>query len=98
MSSPNLIIFSVYLWWCYFKEQTEASTFGIQFTDRRFRHNNLLALSFSKKLSSKSNKVDELAKESCTEVLDKECVDIFTLSVQDLAAIKVVAELNVERV
>ena len=42
--------------------------------------------------------MDELAKESCTKFLDKEFVDIFALSVQDLAVSKVSVELNIEKV
>ena len=63
-----------------------------------FRHNNSASLSFRKVLSSKTNKVSELAQDACTEVLDKNFVNIFASSVRDLAASKVAVELIVEKV
>ena len=70
----------------------------MQFAGWIFRHKNVLALLFRKVFSSKSDKVAELAEDTCTEALDKEFIDIFALSVQDLAEGKVVAESNVEKV
>ena len=69
----------------------------MKISDRRFCHNNILALPFRKALSRKYDKVTELAEETCAEVLDKEFFDSFALSVQDLSSSKVLAGLNVEK-
>ena len=53
---------------------------------------------FRKVLSIKSDKISELAEDTCTEVLDKDFVDIFALLVKDLASSKLEAELHVEKV
>ena len=79
------------------KNEKKHQSFGMKFEDRIFIHNNCLALSFRKALSSESDKVAELPEEACAEVLDKEFIHIFALSAQDLAARKVGAELNVEK-
>ena len=47
-------------------------------------------------MSRKTDKVAELAEESCTEVIDKEFSKTLTFSAQDLVARKVAQELNVE--
>ena len=98
MPRPFLINLPLLYDGCALVSKEKYQYFRIQFEYRRFRHNNDLALSFRKVLSSKSDKVTELAEGACTEVLDKEFVDVFALSVQDLAASKFAAELNVENV
>ena len=70
---------------CALERKDKHQDFRTHFADRRFRHNNAIALSFRKSLSSKADKVSELAQDACTEVLDKNFVDIFASSVQDLA-------------
>ena len=53
----------------------------MQFADRIFCDNNILALSFRKVLSSKYDNGAELSEDLCAGVLDKDFVDIFALSV-----------------
>ena len=95
MSRPSLIFFQFIHGGATLKNKQKFQAFGMNFLDRIFRHNNVLALSFRKSLSSKSDKVDALAEEAYAEVLDKEFIGIFTLSAQDLAVNKVLAESNV---
>ena len=82
---------------CQFFHDGFTLVFGMQFSDRMFRHNNVLALSFSKALSSKYDKFSKLAEDTCAEVLDKDFFDIFASLVKDLATSKVVPELNVKK-
>ena len=72
--------------------------FGIQFTDAKFRNNNVISLSFKKPLSHKAKKVAELAEESFNEYFDIDFTDVFLSSVQDLDASAVSKELNAEKV
>ena len=39
--------------------------YGMQFTDKQFRHNNLIALYFRKPVSHEPDKVAQLAEEVC---------------------------------
>ena len=81
---------------CQFINDSCALKIKRSISDRRCRHNNAVALLFRKSLSSKADKVPELFQDTCTEVPDKNFVDIFASSVQDLAANKVEVELNAE--
>ena len=67
----------------------------MQFIGTKFRHNNVIALSFRKPLSYKSEKVTELAEETYNECFNLDFTDTFLSSVQDLAASSVSKELNV---
>ena len=55
----------------------------------------IIALSFREVLSSKAEKVKELAEDVSLELTDKQFKDIFSSSVQDQAAKKVAKELDV---
>ena len=68
----------------------------MKFEDKRFSCNNIVALSFSKVLSSKSDTFSELVEEACTLVTDEDFSETLTLSMQYLEAMKVAQELNVE--
>ena len=63
------------------KNEPKHQAFGIQFAQRIFRYDNVIASSFRKVLSSKSDKVAELAKEARTEAIDDEFSEIFVSSV-----------------
>ena len=49
----------------------------MQFADAKFRHNDVIVLSFRKPLSHKAEKVAELVEEACTEHFDLEFNVIF---------------------
>ena len=78
------------------KEKYQA--FVMKSSDQRSPHNNVLALSFNKVLSSESDKFSKLAEYVCTEVLDNEFFYVFASSLQDLVASKVEDKLNIEKV
>ena len=67
----------------------ECQAFGMQFADRRFRCNNILALLFIKSLSSKSNMTPSLVEEVCDEAIDKVFNEMPSQSFQELEARKV---------
>ena len=58
------MIFQLFHDGCTLKNKDKCQAFGIQFVDRRFRYNNSVALSFSKALSIKADKVAELAQDA----------------------------------
>ena len=66
---------------------------GMQFTDNKFRHINVIALSFRKPVPHNSDKVAQLAEEVCQEHFELDFQDTFSSSVQDLAASAVSKEL-----
>ena len=70
----------------------------MQFTDEQFKHDNAIASSFRKNISHKVDKVSELAEEICDGMFGLKFQDMFTSSVQDLAASAVAKELEVDRV
>lgn len=59
---------------------------GMQFPDRRFSCNHVVALWFRKVTSSTAEKVAELAKDVALELTDQQFNEIFVASVQDQAA------------
>ena len=63
----------------------EYQVFGMQFVDYKFCHNNVIALSFRKPVSHKSDKVAELAEEACHEYFELCFQRVFSYSAQDLA-------------
>ena len=64
----------------------------MQLTDKHFKHNNAIALSFRKPISHESDKVAELAEEICDETFDLKFQDALSSSVQDLATSTVAKE------
>ena len=66
----------------------------MQFSERRFRHDNLVVLSFRKALSRKSNMTLVLLEEAYDEVIGEGLNESFSQSVQDLAVSKVANELS----
>ena len=58
----------------------------MKFTDKQFEHNNAIALSFRNSISHKADRIAQLAEELCDETFDSKFQDIFSSSVQDLAA------------
>ena len=72
--------------------------FGMKFTHNKFRHDNVIVLSFRKLVSYESNKVAGLAEEVCHEYFELEFQHTFSSSAQDLAASTVSKELKVEKV
>ena len=67
------------------RNKDKHQAFGIQFTDAKFRHNNLIELSFRRPLSHKAYKVAELVEEACNDDFDSYFTDAFSSPVQDLA-------------
>ena len=70
----------------------------MQFTNKQFKYNNVLALSFVKPISHEVDKVAELDEEICDETFDLKFQDTFSSSVQDLAASAVAKTLEVDKV
>ena len=60
--------------------------FGMQLVDNKFRHDNTIELPFRKLVSHKSDKVAKLAEEVCHEFFELHFQDVFSSSVQDIAA------------
>ena len=79
-------------------DKDKHRAFGMQFEDTKFRHNDVIALSFRKPLSHEANKVSELAEEACNEFFDLDFTDAFSSSAQDLAASALSKEFNTEKV
>ena len=79
---------------CTLKNKHKCQAFGMQLTDRAHRHNNAVSLLFRKVLSREADKVSESSQDLCTEVLDKNFVDIFASSVQCLSTSKVSVECD----
>ena len=52
----------------------------MQFIDAKFIHNNMIALSFRKPLSHKSEKVAVLEEEACNDQFDLDFTDAFSSS------------------
>ena len=57
----------------------------MNFADNKFRHKNLIALSFSKPFYHEPEKVAELAEEVFNECFELYFTRLFSSSVQDLA-------------
>ena len=70
----------------------------MKFTDNQFRYNNLIASSFRQHLSHESHKVAQLTEEFCQEYFELNFQDMFSSSVQDLAASAASKKLKVGNV
>ena len=72
--------------------------FGMQFTDNQFRHNNETSLCFRKPLTHEADMVAQLVQDISNEMFETNFQNIFSCSVQDLAASAVAKELLVDKV
>ena len=80
------------------KSEDNHQAMCMQFADKDCKHNNAIALAFRKLVTHKADDVAMLAKEACQEFFGCEFQDMFSSSVQDLAASAVANELNVDEV
>ena len=80
------------------KNKDKHQVMGMQFSDKDCKHDGAIALVFRKPISHKANKVAELAQKACNETFGLEFYDMFSSSVQDLAASTVAKELQVDKV
>ena len=70
----------------------------MQLADKQFKYNSAIDLSFRKPISHEVDKVAKLAEKNCDEMFDLKIQDMFSSSVQDLAASPAVKELDVDKV
>ena len=70
----------------------------MQFTDKQFKHDNSIALSFRNPISHEACEVAELAEDVCDETFGLKFQDTLAFLVQDLAASSVSKELEVNKV
>ena len=68
----------------------------MRFTNRRFRLNDVVTLSFRKVLSNESSMISGLVEEVCDKTIDKVLNEKLSKSVQDLAGRKVANKLSVD--
>ena len=70
----------------------------MKFTDKQFKNDKVVALSFRKPIYHEADKVAELAEEMCDEIFDLKFQGAFSSSSQDLATSTVSKELEVDEV
>ena len=80
------------------KNKDEHQSMGVQFADKECEHDDVIALSFRKLESHTSDEIAELGQEVINETFGVEFTDLFSYSVQDLAASAVAKELQVDKV
>lgn len=78
------------------KNKQKRQAFGMTFSARIFRWNDIVSLSLRNVSSSRSDKVPELVKDMSAEVRSKMFSEMITSSVQDQAVKKVSQELDNE--
>ena len=80
------------------KNKHKHQEMGMKFADEDHKHEHLIALAFRKLSTHTSDKVSEFDRKTCNEMFGLEFHDMFSCSVQDLAASSVAKESQVDKV
>ena len=80
------------------QNKDKHQTIGMQFAHNDCEHNDATSLAFRKLDACAPDEVAELAQQACDETFGVEFHDMFSYSVQDLAASAVAKELQVDEV